>query len=137
MSLFSAALSHVIRGRSWAQTTAASAFCISQGALSQYLSGRRPAPEQLAQICAACDDSERAALLAAHLRDELPEAFRDLVSIVQAADNPVLREEAIEAWKSAPLPPATRAALDLLAKEAASCEAVREFLIAAADMLRR
>jgi transcriptional regulator with XRE-family HTH domain len=136
MSLFSAALESVIRGRNWNQTAAASAFAISVGAASNYLSGRRPAPEQLAQICAALEDHERASLLEAHLRDELPKAYRELVAITQTGESPAMREEALSAWQTADLPPSTRAALDLIANKARADEIVRDWIEASAAMLR-
>lgn len=136
MSLFSAALETVIRDHTWNQTEAASLFGISPSAVTNYLAGRRPAPEQLAQICAALEDHERASVLAAHLRDELPTTYRDLVAVSQTGESPALREEALSAWKTAALPPATRAALDLLADKARSTEVVRDWLAASAAMLR-
>ncbi len=136
MSLFSASLESVIRAHGWNQTTAAARFGLSISAVSNYLSGRRPAIEQLALICEPLDDSERSSLLAAHLRDELPSNYRDLVSVIETAQSPTLREEALAAWQTAKLPPATRSALDLIAREASSSEPVRDWIIASAELLR-
>lgn len=136
MSLFSAALDSVIRGRGWNQSTAAAHYGISIGAISNYLAGRRPAPEQLAQICNALEDHERAALLEAHLRDELPEIYRSLVAITHTGESPTLREEALAAWQTAALPESTRVALDLIANKARADEIVRDWIEASAAMLR-
>lgn len=137
MSLFSASLESVIRAHGWNQTTAATHFGLSISAVSNYLSGRRPAIEQLARICEPLEDFERSALLAAHLRDELPSNYRDLVSVAEVAQSSILREEALAAWQTAKLPPATRSALDHIAREATHSEPVRDWIIASADLLRQ
>jgi transcriptional regulator with XRE-family HTH domain len=136
MSLFSASLEAVIRDHNWSQTEAAATFGLSPSAITNYLSGRRPAPEQLNQICTALDDHDRGLLLAAHLRDELPASYRDLVTVTEVGQSLTLREEALAAWQRAELPPNTRAALDLIATQARSDEIVRDWLEASAELLR-
>lgn len=136
MSLFSAALDRVIRNKQLNQQQAAAAFGISPSAVTNYLAGRRPAPEQLAQICGALDDDERGQLLTAHLRDELPADYRALVNVTSTGESSVLREEALEAWHSAELPPSTKAAIELIVREAKSDETVRAWLEASADLFR-
>lgn len=134
MSLFSAVLDSVIRGRGWNQSIAAGHFGISVAAVSNYLSGRRPAPDQLVQMCRAVEEHERGQLLSAHLRDELPEDYRALVTVTFTGESPILREEALEARHTADLPPPTRAALDMIVREAKSDENARAWLEASADM---
>ncbi len=136
MSLFSAALSQVLEGRKWTQSDTAAAVGLSQAAVSKYLGGRRPDQKSLELICEVLDEYERAQLLLAHLRDEVPQNYRDLVHLTATAGSPTLKEEAIEGWRNAPLPRDVMQSLELIAREAAHDESVRELIRSTANILR-
>lgn len=94
---FASALQRVVQARD-ATRGAQSAFAelagLEQATFSRYLSGvSRPNVDWLEKIIQPLSDSERAEVVVAYLRDDVPECARDLVRITSLLDEPLRAAE--------------------------------------------
>lgn len=90
---FASALQRVIQARDatrGAQSAYAEIAGLEQATFSRYLTGRsRPNVNWLERIIHPLTDAERAEVVVAYLRDDVPESARDLVRITSLIDEPL------------------------------------------------
>lgn len=138
MSYFSTALTGLLERHRWTQQEASAVFQISTSAVGLYVTSRRhPHPSQLASMLRPLEFEDRQELLLAALKDSVPgEEFADLIMLEKIGASSRLREEAVAAWKTAPLPASVRAALDLIADNCQSNAELQATILSLAEFIR-
>lgn len=101
-----------------------------------YNGSHRPSLEGLEKICRVFDKPERAALAAAHLRDELPSSAADLVRIVNLVESPRTEEESGEAYSKTKLPKKVMKDFEFLMQQAENDAGVIAWIKSTVDVLR-
>jgi transcriptional regulator with XRE-family HTH domain len=128
MSHFSHQLGVALSRLSVTRASLATQSGVPYASLTNYaLDRRRPDTQAMAQLCQALPRHEAADLLLARLRDELPEAFADLVAITPA--DPITALEEPAALYDAVLDPKLRAALDAIARAAVKTHEWRDLVL--------
>lgn len=136
MSHFSTALQRIVEGRSpgrGGQALFAKEAAVEPASLSRYVNAEsRPDVELLERLCGPLDEAERAALVLAYLRDDVPPCARRLVALGCAAERPDLAADDVRTR----LPLALREAFELLETEAERSPVVANAILSTAALMK-
>lgn len=137
MSYFSTELQRTLEKRSGSRAAFAQSAGIAASTFHNLYHGENsPTVSELEKICLQMERAERAQLVMAHLRDQVPASARELVRIVSLVDDPAAREEAARDYSDIKLPTKLREDFEFLMRSAVQHPAVGESIASTAKILR-